>query len=378
MTNATTYPNRVPSALPFWASLTLIPVAWIGAVFGGWALVLLPVYAWGVFSLLDALIGIDPRNPDIEVPSKAIKWHRLITLIWPIAQVLTTFPLLAYATNANHLSSFEKVALFMGVGLMSGTIGIVYAHELMHKSSRLERFLGDMLMGMALYGHYRSEHILVHHRFVGTPHDPVTAKYREHFWKFYPRVLIQSLLSSFRAERAMLARRERPVWHPSNPFWRYLGFAIGFLILAFLIGGWSGIALFMIAAGFAIFQLELVNYIEHYGLTRKHLGDGKYERQLPHHSWNSAHAATSALLINVTRHSDHHSRPDRHYPLLQTPTEDEAPHLPFGYAAMTTMALIPPLWMRYMNPRVRAWRRQFYPEIEDWSAYDDGTNPAPK
>jgi alkane 1-monooxygenase len=330
MINATTYPNRVPPALPFWVSLTLIPVAWTSAVYGGWALILLPVYAWVVFSVLDALIGIDPRNPDIDAPAELIRWHRLITLVWPFAQGLTTFSLLAYATNTDHLSSVEKVVLFLGVGLMSGTIGIVYAHELMHKSSKLERFLGDMLMGMALYGHYRSEHLLVHHIHVGTPRDPVTARYKEHFWKFYPRVLVQSLLSSFRAERAMLARRDRPVWHRSNPYWRYLGFAVGFLILAFLIGGWSGVALFMIAAGFAIFQLELVNYIEHYGLTLKHLGDGKYERQKPHHSWNSAHAATSALLINVTRHSDHHSRPDRPYPLLQTPTEDEAPHLPFG------------------------------------------------
>ncbi len=265
----------------------------------------------------------------------------------------------------------------MGVGLMSGTIGIVYAHELMHKSSRLERFLGDALMGMALYGHYRSEHLLVHHRYVGTPRDAVTARLRENFWKFYPRVLVQSLWSALRAERAMLARRGRPVWHPANPFWRYLGFAGGFLVLAHLIGGWSGVALFMIAAGFAIFQLELVNYIEHYGLTRKHLGGGKYERQLPRHSWNSAHAPTSALLINVTRHSDHHDRPDRPYPLLQTPDETEAPHLPYGYAVMTTLALIPPVWMKLMNPRVQAWRRQFYPEIEDWSAYDSGANPLP-
>ena len=377
MTDAASYPNRVPPALPFWVSLTLVPIAWVGAVLGGWTLLLPPLYAWVAFSVLDALIGIDPRNPDTEAPAEAIAWHRLVTLIWPFVQLLTTFPLLAYATSADHLSSVEKVVLFLGVGLMSGTIGIVYAHELMHKPSRLERFLGDLLLGMALYGHYRSEHLLVHHAHVGTPRDAVTARYKEHFWKFYPRVLVQSLWSAYQAERTMLARRGRPVWYPSNPFWRYLGFASVFLVLAFLIGGWSGVALFMIAAGFAIFQLELVNYIEHYGLTRKHLGDGKYERQLPHHSWNSAHAPSSALLINLTRHSDHHSHPDRPYPLLQTPGEDTAPHLPYGYAVMTTMALVPPLWMKFMNPRVRAWRRQFYPEIEDWSAYDQGTDPSP-
>ena len=134
----------------------------------------------------------------------------------------------------------------------------------------------------------------------------------------------------------------------------------------------------MTSAGFAIFQLELVNYIEHYGLTRRYLGEGRYEPQQLHHSWNSAHTATSALLINVTRHSDHHASPARPYPLLQSPNEDIAPYLPHGYAIMTTMALVPPLWMRRMNPRVRAWRRRFYPDIVDWSEYDKGQNPIPR
>ena len=373
----TTFPNRVPPALPFWVSLTLVPIAWIGAVWGGWTLFLLPLYAWVVFSILDRAIGIDPRNPDITTPSSDIAWHQFIIRIWPGVQAVTTFGLLAYVTHTDHLSSIEKVGLFFGVGLMNGTIGIVYAHELIHKPTRLDRFLGDFQLGMALYGHYRSEHLHVHHRYVGTPRDPVTARFREHFWAFYPRVLRQSLVSSFNAERAYLARRNLPAWHITNRFWRYILLAVGFLTLSYAIGGWSGLALFATSAGFAIFQLELVNYIEHYGLTRKHLGDGQYEGQKPHHSWNSAHAATSALLINVTRHSDHHSSPSRPYPLLQTPPDSDAPHLPFGYAVMTTMALIPPIWMNRMNPRVRAWRRQFYPEITDWSPYDQGTNPSP-
>ncbi|SMX23246.1 alkane 1-monooxygenase [Boseongicola aestuarii] len=371
-------PHNVPAALPFWVSLTLVPIAWTGAVAGGWTLALLPLYAWVAFSVLDQLLGLDLRNPNVATPKDALFWHRLITLIWPFVQVFTTFSLLAYATFSDHLSSLEKVCLFLGVGLMNGTIGLVYAHELIHKPSRFERFLGDLLLGMVLYGHYRSEHLLVHHKYVGTPRDPVTARFREHFWRFYPRVLYQSLVSSFLAERALLARKGRPYWHLSNPFWRYVGLALSCLSLAFAIGGIAGLALFMTSAGFAIFQLELVNYIEHYGLTRRYLGDGRYEPQKLHHSWNSAHATTSALLINVTRHSDHHASPTRPYPLLQTPNENAAPHLPYGYAIMTTMALVPPLWMRRMNPLVKAWRQRFYPDITDWTAYDKGKKPSPR
>ena len=369
--------HHLPAAWPYWVCLSLVPFAIVGAYFGGWSLVLLPLYAWVVFSILDLQLGVDENNPDISTNDSALFWHLLVTRLWPFVQFALTFGLIAYVTSNDHLSSTEKVALFLCVGIVNGTIGIVYAHDLIHRQNKLDRLLGDLQLAMVLYGHYRSEHLMVHHRFVGTPRDPVTARYNEHFWRFYPRVLVQSLESSFRAETELLKQRGLSTWNLKNPFWRYIASALALIALAFAIGGWSGVALFMISAGFAIFQLELVNYIEHYGLTRKHLGDGKYEAQDVRHSWNSAHTATSRLLINVTRHSDHHASPARPYPLLQTPSEDEAPHLPYGYAVMTTMALIPPVWMRVMNPKVRAWRRRFYPEISDWSSYNNGSNPLP-
>jgi alkane 1-monooxygenase len=144
------------------------------------------------------------------------------------------------------------------------------------------------------------------------------------------------------------------------------------------LGGWLGLALFAFQALIAIWQLELTNYIEHYGLTRKHLGEGKYEHVQPRHSWNAAHKASNWLLINLQRHSDHHYKPDRRFPLLQTYPEDAAPQLPFGYPVMTMAAMIPPLWRRIMNPRVKAWRKQFYPEITDWTPYNTGRLPAPR
>ncbi len=150
------------------------------------------------------------------------------------------------------------------------------------------------------------------------------------------------------------------------------------LALAFGLGGWVGLGLFAVQALSAIWQLELTNYIEHYGLTRKHLGEGRYEHVLPRHSWNADHRASNWLLINLQRHSDHHYRPDRRFPLLQTYSAEEAPQLPYGYPIMTMAALVPPLWRRMMNPRVRRWRAAHYPEIADWSAYKAGTNPMPR
>jgi len=365
-------------ALPYWMSLALPPLAVIGAIYGGWTVFLLPVCTWYLFSLLDAVIGLNTANADTGATEAQLFWYRIVTLIWFPVQFLLIFSILAYVTATGHLATWEKVFLFIGIGVVSGTVGINYSHELMHQKNRSERWLADLLLACVLYSHFRSEHLLVHHPYIGTPRDPVTARYNEGFHRFFFRVLHQCRRSAFRAEAAMQARRGRRWTHRSNPFWRYWALQVAMLGLAFLIGGLAGLGLFVLQAAVAVWVLELTNYVEHYGLTRKYLGDGRFEHIRPHHSWNAAHRMTNWLLINLQRHSDHHYKPDRRFPLLQTYDDDVAPNLPASYAPMTIVATIPPLWRRIMNPRVRAWRRKFYPEIEDWSDYNGGTLPQPK
>ena len=252
------------------------------------------------------------------------------------------------------------------IGIVTGGTGIVYAHEMMHQTNRQERWLADILMAMVLYGHFRSEHLLVHHVKVGTPDDAVTARYNEGLYRFYLRVLPGSLRSAWLVEAEMQARAGRKASDLSNPFWRYGALALGFVLLAWVVGGWAGIGLFIIQAIGAILLLEAINYVEHYGLVRRRLENGKYEPQRAHHSWNSNHRVTNYLLINLQRHADHHARPVRRYPLLQSLDEGQAPHLPYGYTIMALMAFIPPLWRRVMNKRVRKWRADYYPDIIDW------------
>ena len=370
--------GSLASALPFWLSLGFVPLLWIGAYWGGMWLVLAPLYAFGLISLMDAIGGLSSVNPDTETPVQQLFWYRLITLIWLPIQTAMIFGLIWYVTHRGDLVWHELLVLFYGLGMATGGIGIVYAHELMHQKTSLERWLGDLLMAQALYSHFRSEHLRVHHLWVATPRDPVSARYNEGFWRFFLRVLRDCPRSAWRAEVAMLKRAGKGPLDPANPFWRYGALQAGFLILAFVVGGWLGLALFVYQAMAAIFLLELTNYVEHYGLTRKYLGEGRYEHVQPRHSWNAAHKASNWLLINLQRHSDHHYKPDRRFPLLQTYDAAEAPQLPAGYPTMVFVAAFPPWWRRMMNPRVRAWRRQFYPEINDWSAYKAGTNPMPR
>ncbi len=369
---------RFRNALPFWLSLFTVPLAIIGATVGGWTVFLLPLFTWILFDILDLVVGLNTENADTDTDEKDLFWYRLITLIWFPVQFCMTFGLIWYVTRADHLAVWEKLGLFFGIGIVGGAVGIVYAHELMHQKNRVERWLGDLLMAIVLYSHFRSEHLRVHHLYVGTPRDPVTARYNEGFHRFFWRVLTTCPPSAWKAEKALLARKNLTMTSLQNPFWLYAALQGGMLLLALMVGGWEGLGLFVFQAFFAIWQLEIVNYIEHYGLSRRHLGDGKYEHVMPRHSWNAAHRASNWFLINLQRHSDHHYKPDRRFPLLQTYSADDAPQLPFGYPLMGGMALIPPLWRRVMNPKVRAWRRTFYPDITDWTANSLAQMPQPR
>jgi alkane 1-monooxygenase len=355
-------------AVPFYVSFLLPPLAWYAAMNGGWAVLLVPIIAWYLFTALDFVLGLNTENADPNTPRKDLTLYTWLTIAWVPLQFITLFSLLYYVPQAEHLSAVERIGIFWGVGVITGTIGINYAHELMHQRSKLERWGADILLAMVLYSHFRSEHLLVHHVHVGTPKDPVTARYNESFYRFYPRVLHQCLRSSFRAEKARLAKQNKPWSDLSNPFFRYWALQSVMLGLAVFLGGWSGLALFFFQAGTAIFQLELVNYVEHYGLKRKKLENGKYEHVQPHHSWNAAHRMSNWLLINLQRHSDHHYKPDRKFPVLQTYSNAKAPQLPYGYPLMTLAALIPSLWRRMMHPRVKRWRAKYYPEMAVWSS----------
>lgn len=360
--------KRPPApAWAFWISLVFVPLLGLAAAFGGVWFLLIPLYALVALSILDRLSGLDTSDADPDTPVAELKWHRAITLIWLPVQLVLIFGSIAAATMPGHLSLGEAVAMMVCLGIVTGAVGIVYAHELIHQRNRLERRLGEWLLISVLYGHFRTEHLFVHHVHVGTPRDVVTARYDEGFYRYFARVLPGCLASAWRTEAGRLARIGQPVWSPRNPFWRYFPGAVVFLVAAWAIGGWFGVGLYFLQAFVAVVYLELTEYVEHYGLVRLRVAGGSYEPAGPHHSWNSAHRFTNYLLINLQRHSDHHQKPERRFPLLQNHGASQAPQLPFGYPVMTALALAPHLWRRVMNKRVLKWRERFYPDVLDWA-----------
>ena len=364
------------AAYAFAISFAMPVLIGLAAYWGGPWLLGPPIYGWFVTTILDRLIGANEMNADPMTDEKALFWHRFVTWLWIPMQLAILFGCL-WAAAQGHLGTREQIYLMVGAGIATGGVGITYAHELIHSKNLWERRGGELLLASVAYAHFTTEHLFNHHRYVGTPKDPVTARYNEGFWAFFPRAVWGSAASAWRIDVDRLKRRGRSAFALATPWFRYAATTGVFVAFAVWLLGLWGLALFGVQAFVAILQLEAVNYVEHYGLTRKHLGDGKYEHTQPRHSWNASQSVTNLFLINLQRHSDHHYKPDRRFPLLQTYSEDEAPQLPYGYPFMVLLAMTPPIWFRVMNRRVKAWRRQFYPEIKDWSLYKHGLTPMP-
>jgi alkane 1-monooxygenase len=248
-----------------------------------------------------------------------------------------------------ELTVLDSIGLALTVAMVSG-IAINTAHELGHKRASLERWLSKVALAQSGYGHFFIEHNRGHHVRVATPEDPASSRLGESFYRFLPRTVWGSLRSAWELERVRLRRLESPMWTPRNDIlsaWAMTLVLYGALAAIF---GVVVLPYLLIQAVLGFSLLEVVNYLEHYGLLRQRREDGRYERTRPEHSWNSNNTASNVLLYHLQRHSDHHANPVRRYQALRH--VEEAPQLPTGYAGMILTAVIPPLWRRTMDHRV--------------------------
>jgi alkane 1-monooxygenase len=311
-----------------------------------------PALVFGLFPFLDHAIGKDSSNP----PDSAIKWlerdpyYRWCTYAFIPLQYGSL--LLACRLWANgDLSLLESIGLAMTIAMVSG-IAINTAHELGHKRKSHERWLSKVALAQTGYGHFFVEHNRGHHVRVSTPEDPASSKLGESFWAFLPRTVVGSLRSALHLERERLADAGERFLSPRNDVlnaWAMTVVLFGALLAAFGVEILPWLAI-QAVVGFSL--LEVVNYLEHYGLLREKRDDGRYERTRPEHSWNSDNVASNVFLYHLQRHSDHHANPMRRYQALRH--YDGLPELPSGYATMILLAYLTPLWRRVMDPKVVA------------------------
>ena len=315
---------------------------------------LMPMLFFYIFTpLMDFFIGEDEHNPPEEVVNAmmADNYYRFIVHSLIIVSIMLYISFVIFV-GTQQLPWWSIIALIIGIGANSGGV-MVMTHELGHKSNKLDRFsakIGNMIMG---YGHFNIEHNKGHHTWVATPEDPASSRMGENFYAFMLRELSGTFKRGINYEMKRLKNSGKGFWCLENDLLQvYTITFISLLIFAYMFG--ISILIFLIPHHFvAWLALTQANYIEHYGLMRKKLSNGKYERCQPKHSWNTNHTYSNLLSFHLQRHSDHHAYPMRAYQVLRD--YDDVPSLPTGYGGCFALAFVPPLWFAIMDKRVMKW-----------------------
>lgn len=344
----------------FWLAPLVALSFWRGTTFAledpskGWWMWWAVIVTYAIIPVLDLLLGnvvtrFSPaeqarlvRDPMLRMIPWLCGGVWLATLVWAITLV----------PQVIVLPLWQIAGFVVSLGVVGGILAINVGHELIHRNNKIERFFGGVLLASVCYGVFKVEHVRGHHLRMATFDDPATARLNENAYAFVPRAIFGTYLHGFGLETDRLARADQTglgaIFRNEALHWSLLSAALAGG--AFAVAGGAGLVVFGLAALVAIIELELVDYIEHYGLTRTTDANGKLEAVRYEHSWDYSGWLTNALLINLQRHSDHHAHGGRAFGALNS--HPEAPQLPASYAAMLVAALIPPLYRRLIHPRL--------------------------
>ncbi|MFT7108918.1 MAG: alkane 1-monooxygenase [Psychrobacter glaciei] len=319
------------------------------------------IFVYLVVPLADLILGKDPVNAQADEESELNnnQFYRYLALSGLPLYFICLFTTGYFLINWTDLSALGQLGYVLSMGTVGGIIAINMGHELIHKNTKFEQVSGGLLLSLVSYGGFKIEHLYGHHVHVSTPMDASSSRYNQGLYAFLPHAYIHNFLNAWTLQRAKLTKQGLSFFSIKNELiWYYLfSVSISLLMGVFfeLLGAefWMGVAFFFLQSFVAFTLLEIINYIEHYGLHRRQLDNGKYERVTPEHSWNSNFFLTNMFLFQLQRHSDHHAYAARRYQVLRH--YDSSPQLPFGYPTMFVIALIPPLWKALMNPRVEAY-----------------------
>ncbi len=329
--------------------------SWLAVLLSGWAAFWWsgPILTFVVIPVLDRLVGHDADSPPDSALAtlEADRYYRWATYLYLPLQYVSVALACWLWTGGGWVSldTLDRVGLMVTLGGVGG-IAINSAHELGHQRALVEQRLSKLALAQTCYGHFFVAHNRGHHVRVATPEDAASARMGESLYAFIPRSVTGSLRSALRIEARRLRRLGKSACSLHNDVlnaWLLSLALFGVLVLGFGVGVLPWL-LGQAVVGFCL--LEAINYLEHYGLRRQRLPDGRYEPVRAAHSWNNNTVVSNIFLFHLQRHSDHHAHPRRRYQALCH--SDEAPQLPAGYAAMVLLAMLPPLWRRVMDPRV--------------------------
>lgn len=311
--------------------------------------------AFVIVPLVELVFTGDTKNlNDKEEDNQNSKWFFDLLLYLNVPMLLGLTAWYFYAIAYEPLALYETIGLTFTVGMYLGGLGINVAHELGHRSDKFAQFLAHILLIPNLYLHFFVEHNRGHHVNIATEKDPATSRLNEPIYTFYIRSVVFSYISGWELEAKRLRKAGKSWLNVGNAMIWYQLVQVAYLTTIGILLGPFYILMAIIVGILGFMMLETVNYIEHYGLQRRQLASGRYERVMPWHSWNCNHDVGRILLYELTRHSDHHYKATRKYQTLRH--FEDTPMLPTGYPGSMILALFPPLWFKIMNPKVAHYR----------------------
>jgi alkane 1-monooxygenase len=322
----------------------------------GWEIWVPLIYAWIIIPALELFIHPEPANMSAaeEEVARKDKTYDIFLYLVVVLQYAALIRFL-YAMSHDEMTTLDIIGRVWVMGMLCGVFGINVGHELGHRVNVTEQTLAKLLLLTSQYMHFFVEHNKGHHKRVATPEDPSSARQGEWVYAFYFRTIIFSYISAWHIAANDQRKKGKPVLSFHNEMIQYTFIQIAFVAVIFFVFGWLVTLYYLAAALIGIILLETVNYIEHYGLQRKQLADGKYERAMPAHSWNSDHVIGRIMLFELSRHSDHHYLASRKYQLLRH--HDDSPQMPTGYPGMMILSLVPPAWFFIMNRRIKTLQK---------------------
>ena len=339
-------------ALPFWLGVMRALDDPANAWWTWWAAIVIQ----GIVPLLDAPFGrvVTRFSRDEQAALARDPLLRAVPWVCGLVWLATLAWAMVVTPQVMQLPLLHIVGFVLSLGIVGGIMAINVGHELIHRNHKVERFFGGVLLASAGYGVFKVEHVRGHHLRVGTRADPATARLNETAYAFVPRAIIGTFWHAWQLEAERLARSHCTGFTrlAGNEALQWMVLSAVFAAAAFWVSGWAGFVVFLLGALVAIIELELVDYIEHYGLSRGIDANGATLPVRYEHSWDYSGWFTNALLINLQRHSDHHAHGGRAFAALNS--HPEAPQLPANYATMMKLALIPPLYRRIIHPRLAA------------------------
>ena len=310
-------------------------------------------FAFGIMPIVDFIASPSTENVGDEEAQGKIKQIFFDVLLY-LNLPLMYYIIFVYFNVIPHFTTMELIGATLSTGIMLGAVGINVAHELGHRSNAFEQFIAKLLLIPALYMHFSIEHNHGHHKNVATDQDAASARKNEPIYTFWLRAMISEYRSAWRIEAKRLSKAKIAFWSFKNEMIQCQLIQVVYLLVVAYIWGASTAVAAIVASLVGILLLESANYIEHYGLRRKKLPNGRYEKVMPWHSWSSNHVLGRIALYELTRHGDHHYKASRKYQILKH--RESSPMLPYGYPSCILISLIPPIWFSMMNKKLATFQ----------------------